>query len=123
MVMKYQTLMNKIIKDNQDVIIIRVSRTSFASIIYKIVGLEDAFYDDPDAEGCFTLLHEIGHIRNNKPGMNRSEEEYYATVWAIKEMLKYKFKVSDEVKDIYQKYIYSLRRKNGLSREQLTLQW
>ena len=121
--MNYESLISKIIADNKDIIIVRVTRTSFANIMYKIVGLEDVFYDDPDAEGCFTLLHEIGHIRNNKPGMKRSEEEYYATVWAIKEMLKYKFKVSDEVKNIYQKYIYSLRRKNGLTREQLTLQW
>lgn len=115
--------MKKIVSDNKDILIIHTIGTSYANNLLKIIGLQDIFYDDPDAEGCFTLLHEIGHIRNNKPGMNRSEEEYYATVWAIKEMLKYKFKVSDEVKNIYQKYIYSLRRKNGLSKEQLTLQW
>lgn len=121
--MNYKSLMKKIIRDNKDIIILRTTTISYANTNYKAIGLEDVFYDDPNAEGCFTLLHEIGHIRNNKSGMNRSEEEYYATVWAIKEMLKYKFKVSDEVKNIYQKYIYSLRRKNGLSREQLTLQW
>ena len=121
--MNYKLLMDKIMKKNKDIIILRTTRTSYANSYYKAVGLQDIFYDDPDAEGCFTLLHEIGHIRNNTKDMNRCEREYYATVWAIKEMLRYKFNVSDEVKNIYQKYIYSLRRRNGLSREQLTLQW
>ena len=121
--MNYNTLIQKIISDNKDILVIRTARTSFANITYKIIGLEDVFYDNPDAEGCFTLLHELGHIRNNKPEMKRCEEEYYATIWAIQAMKRYGFKISNEVKEIYQKYIYSLRRKNGLSRQQLTLVW
>lgn len=122
--MNYKKLMKQIRNDNKDICVLRYeSERSFANNQYKIIGLQNLFYDDPDAEGCFTLLHEIGHIRNNKPGMKRCEEEYHATVWAIKAMHQYKFIVSDEVKDIYQKYIYSLRRKNGLSKQQLTLIW
>ena len=121
--MNYKVLMNKIIKSNNDIMIVRTQTVSYANSQYRVVGLQDIFYDDPDAEGCFTLLHEVGHIRNNTKEMNRSEREYYATVWAIKEMAKYKFKVSDEVKDIYQRYIYGLRCKGGASKKQLTLEW
>ena len=84
--MNYKNLMNKIMMDNKDIVILSTTTTSYANIHYKAIGLQDIFYNDPDAEGCFTLLHEIGHIRNNTKEMNRSEREYYATMWAIKEM-------------------------------------
>lgn len=53
----------------------------------------------------FTLLHEIGHIMNNRSGMRRAEEEYFATVWAIEECKKYGIDVPKKIIDDYQEYI------------------
>lgn len=55
----------------------------------------------------FLLAHEIGHIENNRAGMRRCEEEYYATIWAIKELFKHGIVPTEYPKIIYdyQKYI------------------
>lgn len=53
----------------------------------------------------FTLLHEIGHIENNQSWMRRAEQEYYATVWAIKECEKYGIEVPQKIIELYQRYI------------------
>jgi hypothetical protein len=53
----------------------------------------------------FTLLHEIGHIENNRGTMRRAEQEFYATMWAINECHKYGIEVPDKIIDLYQDYI------------------
>ena len=76
------------------------------------------------------MLHEVGHLKTNKKGMKRCEEEFYATQWAIKEMKKYKFELDQKDKQIFQNYIWQwrergikLKGKNMPSKEQLTLVW
>lgn len=56
-------------------------------------------------QSTFTLFHEIGHIMNNRSGMRRAEEEYFATVWAIEECKKYGIDVPKKIIDDYQEYI------------------
>ena len=56
-------------------------------------------------QSTFTLLHEVGHIETTKSGMRRAEEEYHATVWAIKECEKYGIDVPDKILAEYQRYI------------------
>lgn len=76
----------------------------------------------------FTLLHEVGHIVNNKGKLRRCEQEYYATVWALEEAKKYELEIPAKTIEEYQKYIYmeldrGLRRggSNYPSREELRL--
>lgn len=56
-------------------------------------------------QSTFTLLHEIGHIENNDGQMRRAEQEYYATIWAIRECNKYGLKVDNKTLKEYQDYI------------------
>jgi len=56
-------------------------------------------------ENTFELFHEIGHIETTKSTMRRCEEEYYATIWAIKEFSKYDLVVPDKIVKFYQEYI------------------
>lgn len=56
-------------------------------------------------QSTFTLFHEIGHIMNNRSGMRRAEEEYFATVWAINECKQYGIEVPQKIIDDYQEYI------------------
>lgn len=76
----------------------------------------------------FILLHEVGHIVNNKGKLRRCEEEYYATIWAIEEARKYNLEIPIKTIEEYQRYIYmelerGLRRSgsNYPSREELKL--
>lgn len=56
-------------------------------------------------ESTFTLCHEVGHIVNNNSRMRRAEAEYYATMWAIKEMESYGLTVPEKTLKKYQEYI------------------
>ena len=53
----------------------------------------------------FTLLHEVGHIETTKSGMRRAEEEYFATIWAIKIAKEYGIDIPKKIIDDYQEYI------------------
>ena len=53
----------------------------------------------------FTLLHEIGHIEANTPGMKRCEEESTATLWAIKRMREIGLPIKRKVTAKYKDYI------------------
>lgn len=63
----------------------------------------------------FTLLHEVGHIVNNNSKMRRAEEEFYATVWALKEAHKYGLIVPYAIFELYQDYI-DRERDRGIRR-------
>ena len=73
----------------------------------------------------FELLHEIGHIENNNSTMRRSEEEYYATIWAIDRLKEYGFDVPKKSLFIYQRYILSEisrgRRRRGKNYPEMNL--
>lgn len=56
-------------------------------------------------DSLFTLLHEVGHIETTKAGMRRCEEEYYATMWAIKKSQEYGLEVPQKTIKVYQDYI------------------
>jgi hypothetical protein len=96
----------------------------------RIIYLHTDSFFNPTPSSLFDLLHEIGHIMTNKSGMKRCEEEYYATQWAISEMKKYDYMISDKRKDEFQQYIWKwrdtsikLKAKTVPSREELTLKW
>lgn len=102
----------------------------FCHVPEKEVHLTIRGYAEPTDEDVFDILHEIGHIKTNLPGMKRCEEEFYATQWAIKEMKRYKFDIPLKRKREFQKYIWDwretglkLRAKNVPSKEELTLVW
>ena len=52
-----------------------------------------------------TLLHEIGHIENNWPGMKRAWQEYHATTWAIDKLKEYGLPINEDYIFRYQRYI------------------
>lgn len=86
-------------------------------------------FKDPSKREVFDLLHEIGHLKTNKKGMKRCEEEFYATQWAIKQMKKYNFDLNKKDKEIFQDYIYKWRE-TGIKlkgkmpdKESLILEW
>ena len=56
-------------------------------------------------DATFNLLHEIGHIENNHSRMNRAEQEYHATTWAIDMCREYGLEVKLGTIFIYQRYI------------------
>lgn len=62
-------------------------------------------------QSTFDLFHEIGHIETTKSNMRRCEEEYYATVWAIKKLKEYGIQPPMKTIQEYQDYIdYELAR-------------
>ena len=56
-------------------------------------------------KSTFDLFHEIGHIETTKSSMRRAESEYYATVWAIDECVKYDLVIPESIISVYQDYI------------------
>ncbi len=67
------------------------------------------------AEATFDLLHEIGHLEANRPGMRRAEEEYSATVWALERCAEYGIEISLRTWNRYQQYIF-MERDRGIRR-------
>ena len=63
----------------------------------------------------FTLAHEIGHIMTYKSKMRRCESEFYATVWALKELEKYNIEMPINIINRYQRYI-NMELDRGLRR-------
>ena len=82
---------------------------------FNYIFLSNRIIESPTDDNLFELLHELGHIFNNDDSMRLCEEEYYATVWAIKESKKYKLKISKECRTLYQNYI------NGFARNRKTI--
>lgn len=104
--------------------------TPYCHVPEKIIYLRLDKFFEPTENSVFDMLHEIGHIKTNTSKMKRFEEEYYATVWAIKEAKKYKLELSQKRKDEYQNYIWDwrersikLKGKNIPSKEKLVLAW
>ena len=56
-------------------------------------------------QATFDLFHEIGHIETTKSNMRRCEEEYYATMWAIKKCNEFDIEIPQKTIDLYQNYI------------------
>lgn len=56
-------------------------------------------------QATFDLLHEVGHVVNNKSTMRRCEEEYHATVWALERAREYGLEIPDKIIADYQRYI------------------
>lgn len=79
-------------------------------------------------KSTFTLLHEVGHIENNKGKMRRVEQEYHATVWAIERCKEYGVVIPDTIKKLYQDYIdmeleRGIRRGGSHYRDSYQLEW
>lgn len=66
-------------------------------------------------QSTFTLLHEVGHIETDRPGMRRAEQEYHATVWALDQCKEYGIEVPSALIEKYQKYI-DLEKARGMRR-------
>lgn len=57
-------------------------------------------------QATFDLLHEIGHIENNKGKLRRMEAELYATLWAFDRCREYGIKIPAKTWETYRDYIY-----------------
>ena len=125
-------IQNEIINMYKDTIDFRIDNKdcAYCYVPEKIIYLngKDLLY--PTVESLFDLLHEIGHILTNTSKMKRCEEEFYATQWAITEIKKYGYTLSDKRKDEFQQYIWAWREtgikhkaKNIPKKEQLILSW
>ncbi len=100
----------------------------YSRILSREVVIPEENFNNPDVWDLFALLHEIGHVMTNTNKMKRSEQEYLATVWAIKKAKEIGFNVPAEYIKIYQNYIWKWREtglklgaKKVLSKEELTL--
>lgn len=75
----------------------------------------------------FTLFHEIGHVETHESWMRRSEQEYYATIWAIDRWHEYGLDISEKLLYKYQNYIlreiYRGKRHHGKGYGVLDLYW
>ena len=63
------------------------------------------FHYTNSIQATFSLLHEVGHIECYHSGMRRAEDEYAATVWALKTAKDYGLTVPEKTIDVYQDYI------------------
>lgn len=64
------------------------------------------WYPKNSIQSTFTLLHEVGHIMTNKSTYRRCEQEYYATVWALKEAREYYgLDIPDSIIKEYNRYV------------------
>ena len=109
---KYYIMMNDIMdkyKKENIIFIFTDEKLDYCYLDTYKVYISKNQYENADAESVFNLLHEIGHLKSNKPGMKRCEEEYYATVWAIKKSKKYNIKIPKYIRNSYQEYIYNWR--------------
>lgn len=86
------------------------------------------WYPKNSIQSTFTLLHEIGHIMTHRSTYRRCEEEYFATVWALKVAREeYNLVIPDTIIEEYNDYIRmehdrGVRRGGNLpSIEKLTL--
>lgn len=100
----------------------------YSRILSREVVVPEESFNNPDVWDLFALLHEIGHVMTNTNKMKRSEQEYLATVWAIKKAKEIGFNIPAEYIKIYQNYIWKWREtglklggKKVLSKEELTL--
>ena len=46
---------------------------------------------------CLTVLHEVGHYRNNAPGMSSVEQEIEAWRWAFRWLAEHNYKITPEM--------------------------
>ena len=123
---------NKIMRDYNDQITLCFTKedTPFCRYELKNIYFKYEVYMNPTEEDLFDLLHEIGHIITNHAKMKRCEEEFYATQWAINNLKRYDVEVSNELLDVFQRYIWKWREigikhgaKNIPSKKQLTLKY
>lgn len=64
------------------------------------------WYPKNSIKSTFTLLHEIGHIMTHKSTYRRCEQEYFATVWALKiAREEYQLEIPKSIIDEYNDYI------------------
>lgn len=66
-------------------------------------------------QATFDLLHEIGHIENNKGCKRRMEQELCATLWAFDRCREYGIKIPAKTWEEYRDYIYR-ERDRGIRR-------
>lgn len=124
------------IKETRDYIISKNRNITFlltdsngceADIKERCVYLSRYWYENPDTSFLFVLLHEIGHIKTNKPLELRSMKEFKATKWALKNRKKYSVrKPSKKTMSIYQNDVFKwynietiLGEKHALSKTDL----
>lgn len=85
---------------------------NFCFDLQKIIYIKTKNFFEPTTTEIFDLLHEVGHIETNIPGMCHCEDEYYATVWANKELKKLGLEITEKRKGEYQNHIYKNRERD-----------
>jgi len=70
-------------------------------------------------QALFILLHEIGHIMTDRPGMKRAESESEAIIWQVAKMREFGFKIKQKELKKYKDYVrmtYDRGVRRGLSK-------
>ena len=88
-------------------------------------------YNPKDMVAIFNILHELGHVFNDKPDMRRHEREWRATTWAIDAAEKYGVTIPQWRKDNFQADVLfwygmekdMLKLKCNMNRRTLKLKW
>ena len=100
----------------------------YSRILAREVAVTREACDDPDDYDVFAFLHEVGHVLTNKPYQKRCLQEYLASQWALEEAKNFQFYVSEDIIDLYQRYIWQWREtcikqrgKDVPTKEELTL--
>ena len=101
-----------------------------AYLIRREIVLPEGTFSHPEEWDILVLLHEVGHIRTNKPKMKSYEKEYHAVQWSAKEAKRIGLPVKELWKEAYQDYIWKKRQlsinrkgKNVARKEELVVEW
>lgn len=130
---KYHDIKLKIMQDYKGEFSLNLTKKEtvpYCNLDIKRVTFNIEDYFDNKRLHIFDLLHEIGHIKTNLPGMKRYEEEFYATQWAADRLKEYDGSISKKEKELYQDYLYRWRErsiacggKNVMSKESIKIKW
>lgn len=111
----YGNLMEKIIKEyeHEYKFLPTTETTAFCYTgEYKEIHVPNCYREHPSLRTVFDILHEVGHQKTNTDDMERYEEEYTATIWALKSCEKRHIRVTPDIIISYQRYITEFRDKS-----------
>lgn len=83
--------------------------TAYCYIPTKEIYVPTRYSQYPCLKNLFDVFHEIGHLETNTEDMETYQQEYLATVWAIKECNRRKIHLTPDIIIMYQKYIIKHR--------------
>ena len=86
--------------------------SAYCYIGTKEIYIPESYKRYPCSKFLFDIYHEIGHLETNSLDMESYQQEYLATVWAIKTCNKRKIRIAPQTIAMYQRYIGEHRDKS-----------